>query len=348
MAFSMSLLYSPEEPWDIGAHCCSVDLLKRIADHKSSTYGLLSIPLLTGFPPGDHPQPYKIRDTSPGARTGRNVSVLLALAASVLAGTGDFLGALLSRRVRSVAVVGMGFAVGLLFLTAVAVPLAGGFAGPSDWVPWAAAAGISAVAGLGCYFAALSAGSMGVVAPIGALGAIIPVLAGMAMGERFGPVTLLGIVLSLAGVAAASGPKLQRGTGSRPVILAAAAAIFFGLTLTFIARGATTSAVLTLWGMRLAGAVLVVLIAVVKQSVGGVRGRYVVPIVLVGLADAGASLLFAFASQRGYIGVTAVLSSLYPVVTVLLARTIANERLAPVQAVGVVGTFLGVALTVIA
>jgi drug/metabolite transporter (DMT)-like permease len=275
------------------------------------------------------------------------VDVLLALAASGLAGGADFLGALVSRRVLSVAVVGAAFVAGLFFLTVVAVPLSGGFAGPSGWLPWSVAAGVSAVVSLACYFAALSTGSMGVVAPIAALGAIIPVLVGVASGERLSPVTLLGIVISLAGTAAASAPELQRGTGSRPVYLAAAAAITAGLTLTFIARGAATNAVLTLWGVQLTGVVLVTIAAVFKRSIGGIQVRDILPIVLVGLAGAGSSLLFAFASQHGYIGVTAVLSSLYPIVTVLLARIIMNERLAPTQTAGVLGAFLGIVLTVL-
>ncbi|MFE3175152.1 EamA family transporter [Amycolatopsis sp. NPDC059090] len=272
---------------------------------------------------------------------------LLALAACVLAGGGDFLGALLSRRVRSVAVAGAAFAVGLFLLTAVGVPLSGGFAGSSKWLPWSVAGGVSAVAGMACYFAALSAGSMGVVAPISALGAIVPVLVGVGSGERLSPLTLLGIVISLAGAAGASRPELHRGTSLRPVFLAAATAVIFGLTQTFIARGAATNAVLTLWGMRLTGVVLVTIAAVFKRSAGGLRVRDIFPIVSVGLADSGAALLFAFASQHGHLAVTAVLASLYPVVTVLLARSILKERLTLTQTAGIVGAFLGIVLTVL-
>jgi drug/metabolite transporter (DMT)-like permease len=268
---------------------------------------------------------------------------VLALLSSALWGSADFLGGLLSRRMRAVAVVAGSQACGLVAV-GVAAAVTGARGDPAAWAGWAVAAGLSGTLALVCFYAALASGTMGVVSPIAALGAVVPLLLGVLAGERPTTVQVAGVVLALAGAALASGPELSGADRARPVLLAAVAGVGFGLTLAFIGYGSRSSTLLTLVGMRATSVTVFLVAAVALRTVGGLRPRHVPPLAAVGLADAGANLAFGVATTVGLLSLTAVLGSLYPVVTVLLARWVLRERLRPVQTVGVVGALGGVLL----
>ncbi|MGH8970972.1 MAG: EamA family transporter, partial [Actinomycetes bacterium] len=270
---------------------------------------------------------------------------LLALVSSVLWGGADFLGGTASRRLPAPVVVAASQLAGLVAIWATAVGL-GELDEPTDYVPWAVAAGLAGLVGLTTFYAALAAGTMGVVSPIAALGVVVPVVVGLARGERPAVLQLVGILVAVAGVVLASGPELRGRAGARPLVLAAVAAVGFGLALLFIAEGSRTSTVMTLVTMRATSVtVLAVALAVLaRRTAVGVPARLVPVLVLVGLADVAANLTFGLASTRGLVSVVAVLGSLYPVVTVLLALVLHGERLAPVQVVGVAGALGGVAM----
>lgn len=271
------------------------------------------------------------------------MAVLLALLSSVLWGSADFGGGLLTRRLPAYAVVGISQAFGLLASTVV-VLATGGIGGPHGWARWAILAGVSGASALVCFYAALATGTMGVVSPIAALGAVVPVVVSVASGESPSSLAKAGVLLALLGAVAASGPELRGGTGLKPVLLAVAAGVGFGLALLFLAYGAESSSLLTLWGMRLTSVTGFAVAALLVRSVGGVRVRHLPSLAAVGVGDASANLLFALATQRGLVSVTSVLGSLYPVVTVLLAWVLLHERLQRIQQVGVAAALSGVAL----
>ena len=271
------------------------------------------------------------------------MAALLALLSSLLWGSADFAGGLLTRRLPAYAVVGASQACGLIAVSVVVVA-AGTFADDLAWLPWAMAAGAAGSLALVSFYAALASGTMGVVSPIAALGAVVPVVAGVASGEQPSLVAYGGMALALAGAVAASAPELRGATGARPVLLAVLAGIGFGLTMLFIARGAEHSSLMTLWGMRATSVTGFGLAALAVRRIGGLAVRDLAPLVAIGLGDAGANLMFALASTRGLVSVTAVLGSLYPVVTVLLAGVFLHERLQRVQQAGVVAALVGVAL----
>jgi drug/metabolite transporter (DMT)-like permease len=271
------------------------------------------------------------------------VSVVLALLSSVLWGTSDFLGGLHSRRRPSYAVVAGSQACGLVAIATVAI-LTSAWQGPLGWLPWAVGSGLAGSAGLVCFYAALAGGTMGVVSPIAALGAVVPLAVGVLAGESPSALAVSGIALALAGAVAASGPELRGGAGARPVLLAALAGVGFGVALTLIARGSRVDAVMTLAGMRLTSVLAFGVAALALRTLGGLTVEDVGPLAAIGVGDVAANLLFALATQRGLLSVTSVLGSLYPVVTVLLARTVVHERLRPVQQVGVTGALVGVVL----
>ena len=275
------------------------------------------------------------------------MAVLLALMSSVLWGTSDFFGGLLSRRRAAYAVVGASQAAGLVAVTIVAV-FTGGFGEPLGWVAPSILAAVTGSLGLVCFYAALATGTMGVVSPIAALGAVVPVIGGLLAGEEPSKLAAAGIVLALFGAVAASGPELQGRAGAKPVLLAALAGIGFGLAILFIARGAETDTVMTMWGMRLTSTLGFATAGLVTRSIGGLTPKDLGPIAVIGVGDVSANLLFGFSSQLGYVSVTAVLASLYPVTTVLLARAVLNERLLRIQYAGVAAALAGVALVSIA
>ncbi|HVK44375.1 MAG TPA: DMT family transporter [Micropruina sp.] len=272
------------------------------------------------------------------------IGPLLALGSAVTWGVADFAGGMLSRRLPSAAVVGVSQACSLVLLLLVLplIPAAGDW----GWVPWSILAGLAGSAALICFYRALAYGTVGVVSPISALGASIPVLAGLLGGENPGPVRLAGIAVALTGAVLASGPELR---GEQPVKaqaiwFAVAAAGGFGLTMLAITRGAASSPMLTMVGMRSASVVAFGIAALALRSVGGVTGRDLPKLALLGVGDVTANALLGFASTVGLLSVTAVLSALYPVVTVALAAVILHERMKPVQVVGVVLAFVGVGL----
>lgn len=271
------------------------------------------------------------------------MAVLLAVLSSLAWGSADFVGGVLSRRRPAYAVVAASQALGLVAVGVVAV-LTRAWADPVGWLPWAVAAGAAGTAGLVSFYAGLASGTMGVVSSIAALSALVPVLAGLLQGDRPSTAALGGIALAVVGAVAAAGPELRSGAPSRPIVLAATAGVCFGLALVFIERGARDSVVMTLTGMRATSVVVFAVAAIGLRSVGGLVVRDLPSLAMVGVGDVGANLLFAIASQRGLLSVTGALGSLYPVVTVLLARVVLHERLRLVQQVGVVAALGGVVL----
>ncbi len=271
------------------------------------------------------------------------MAAVLALLSSALWGSSDFLGGLLTRSRSAYAVVAGSQAFGLVTIAAVAL-VTGEWHASLGYLPWAVGAGLCGGVGLVAYYAALSSGTMGVVAPIASMGAVVPVVLGVIGGEHPSWLQVLGILLALVGVAGASGPELTGGSGRRPVLLAALAGASFGAALYFIGRGADHNAVMTLVGMRASTVSLFLLAALALRTTGGIRPRDLGPLAVVGIGDVVANLLFAVATQRGLLSIASALTSFYPVITVMLARWVLQERLRPVQWTGVGLALGGVAL----
>lgn len=286
------------------------------------------------------------------------MGAVLALTASALWGSGDFLGGTLSRRAHPLSVMRAAQAlalVGLLVIAAVAGELdAGGY------VPWGVAAGLAGCVALGCFYAALAEGTMGVVAPVAATGVVVPVGIGLAAGESPELLQLLGIALAVVGVILACGPGGERRATSssdgaegtappaatlRPLLLSAVAALGFGVALVLVAEGAEHSVIMTLVTMRAVNAaVATVVLTVVVQRATHPRRDDVPTLALIGVTDAGANGAYAVASTMSLVSVSAVLASLYPAVTALLAWRFHREQLTVVQVVGVAATLGGVGL----
>lgn len=270
------------------------------------------------------------------------MTALLALASSLVWGTSDFTAGLIAKRRPPAAVVGWSQAISLVVMSLFVGWIGAWPAGP--WPAWAALAGVSGASALVCFYAALSTGTMGVVAPIASLGVVVPVLLGVLGGEAPSVLSWAGMALAVVGVLLASGPELEGDVARRPVVLACLAGAGFGVTLYALDRGGRISVVHTLWAMRLTSVLLFGLAALVVRRSGGMTRSDAPLLTFVGVADLCANALFAVASSRGYVSVASVLGSLYPVVTAVWAYAVLHERLRPVQVAGVALTMSAVAL----
>jgi drug/metabolite transporter (DMT)-like permease len=274
------------------------------------------------------------------------VSVLLALAASLAWGFADFGAGVGARRLPVLAVATIGQTAGLLL--AGAVVLATSEATPSrTQLAWAAFAGLIGVIGIGAFYRALAIGTMGIVGPITATAAVVPLVYALARGERPSALQGAGVGLAIVGVIAASLEHVPERAGRRfgiGVGLALIAALSFGGSLIGLSRAAPGGTGWAVFTMR-ATVVPLVLIAVLvlKPRLPGSSRAWLL-LAGVGIGDTGATLLYGAASTRGLLSVVSVLSSLYPIVIVVLARVLLAERVARPQLAGVALALTGVAL----
>jgi len=275
------------------------------------------------------------------------LAVALGLSSAVCWGLADFLGGLQSRSVRVLAVLLVSQAAGLIAI-AVALAIVQPDLPPVGdlWPP--AAAGLAGALALSAFYRALAIGTMSIVAPISSTGATLPVIVGIATGDRPSAVQVLGIVVAVGGVVLASRELDEDRPTPAParasVALALIAALGFGAFFIGMKAGADASVPWALFAAR-AASVTAVLAAVVALRVPlPTAPRRLGALALVGLLDAGANGLYAAAATEGLLSVVAVLGALYPVSTVLLARAVLGERVRRIQEVGIVAALAGVAL----
>ncbi|WP_123025019.1 DMT family transporter [Mycolicibacterium stellerae] len=283
------------------------------------------------------------------------MTILLSLVSSLAWGVADYLGGKMSRGRPTVLVVLVSQTAGLLVALLVAVAV-GTFAAPTGYVPWAVGAGAAGASAVLLFYRALAIGTMGIVAPVAALGVIIPVVIGMVGGAVPSALCIAGIGVAIAGVVITARPADNAAQAQRPgrsILLAVGAAAGFGLLQYAIAGGSQYSTVMTMLVMRCASVPVLALAGVLalrsqqrrQHSVAAsFPPRVVALIVVIGIFDVSANLMFAVASVSGALPVVAVLGSLYPAATMLLARTVDHERLSRLQNAGVAAAITGVAM----
>ncbi|MFI6514473.1 EamA family transporter [Spirillospora sp. NPDC050679] len=288
----------------------------------------------------------------------------LALAAALAYGVADFLGGAVARRSSALRALLWCVPTGLLLTLAGALLTAGGPAAVP--MAWGLAAGLAGGTGLITFYRALARGPMSVVAPVSALtSALIPIAVGLLRGERLDAVVLAGVLLCLVAIGlvsmesdgtaerAAPAAGLRRLADSGPVMAALSGACF-GIFFTVIKEAGDGAGLWPLVGARIGtlSVVLAALLALARlrpDAIGPpVPGRALVGLALLsGALDAGANVLYFLAAQQGLLSLAAVLTSLYPAVTVLMARIAYSERLRAVQRVGLVVAAAGVALVTV-
>jgi drug/metabolite transporter (DMT)-like permease len=277
------------------------------------------------------------------------LAVILATTSALAWGASDFLGGLQSRRFDALAVILCSQFVGTASLAAVVLVLGGTFPEGEGlaFILTGAALGIMALL---AFYAALSLGTMSIVAPVSATGAVLPVIVGLASGERPSTVQLAGIALAIVGVVLASreppSPDVEQARNARTALgLALLAAIGFGSYFLAVDEATKNADALPAILSGRFGALALILLAVVVMRPKLPGGRAAWPALLaIGLFDVVANALYALATEEGLLSVVGVLGSLYPAMTVALAHLVLHERLAPVQWAGIGAALAGVAL----
>jgi drug/metabolite transporter (DMT)-like permease len=271
------------------------------------------------------------------------MAVVLALGASLTWGLADFVGPLQGRALgafRALVWVEVAGLLGIALAVAVRAREPGGSA-----VLLAIPAAISGTLGLYAYYRGIAVGAISVVAPIAGVSAAIPVIVGVLSGERPSVWQGVGMAAALAGVFLASRePDAARGRIAAGVGLALLAAVGFGGYFPFMHAAGNADYWWASLIFRITSTTMVLIAVALRRTPLAVERRRMLPLVLVGLGEMFGNLLYAASAAYGLVSVTAVLASLYPIVTVALARVVLAERVARSQEAGVVLTLAGVAL----
>ncbi|HZT85624.1 MAG TPA: DMT family transporter [Gaiellaceae bacterium] len=272
-------------------------------------------------------------------------AALLALAASLSWGLGDFLGGVKARVLPSLLVLAASQPFGLAALgIAVAVR---GTGIPGNEVAWAALSALMGTVGLFAFYRGMAAGAMSVVAPIAAVAAGVPVIWGVAVsGDHIRGLQAIGFVAAVGGsVAASLELHPERRQIAAGVGWAALAMLAFGGYYVPMHAASTHDWLWPAFLFRCTSVTLVLSVVLARRTrPSGLRAHWP-GLVAIGFLDTGGNALFAAASStHGLLSVVSVLASLYPVVTVLLARLMLGERVERTQDAGVIVALAGVVL----
>jgi drug/metabolite transporter (DMT)-like permease len=294
------------------------------------------------------------------------VVTILALAAAVLYGTADFLGGVASRRARVFAVLATTVPAGAAVVLVVALlgeaPGLGGLLGHGlgsptsmgwDAVGWATLSGICGAAGLIAFYAGFAAAPISVVAPVAALvSTVLPVGIAIAGGERLTARILAGGLICLVAIVGVSMPAVRRdgpdagAARLRGLAYGAAAGAGFGLFFLCLKNAGQSGVLWPVAISRTAGTLVAVGIAAATKTLPWRRdggGTGVIALVS-GAVDAAANVCYVLATRAGLFGLAVVITSLYPGMTVLLARWVLGERMRWLQRAGLLLAAAGVVL----
>lgn len=275
------------------------------------------------------------------------LGIALGLAASLCWGVSDFLGGLESRRSPQIGVMLFGAGVGTAVLVLVAV-MTSAPVPDAKYLLIGAAGGVCVTIALFAFYRGLSIGVMSVVAPIAATGVVLPVIVGLASGERPGAVRIGGTVVAILGVVLVSRQEssevqVAAATGMS-IALALVAALGFGgefIALKAAAKGSP------LWGATAAAGTYLVLVAALAL----LRGSPTRPcaetwhwLLALGLCFGAANAFYSEGTRHGQLATVAVAASLYPVITVILARGVLAERVRRIQQLGILAAMAGIVM----
>jgi drug/metabolite transporter (DMT)-like permease len=258
-------------------------------------------------------------------------------------GAADFGGGLTSRRAPLFGVVLVSQVVGMVIALGLAIVRAEPLPGLAD-VGWAAAAGLTGAVGILGLYGGLAVGRMGVVAPVtGVLAAALPVLVGIFLEGLPLPVVSIGIVVAIVAVPLVSRVS-DAGGGRSGIELAVLSGVALGLTSVCLSRIDDSVVFGPLTVMRLTEATAVAVAILVARQPARVPRAVLPAIGVVGLLDMAGNAFFLFAAATGQLAVAAVLTSLYPVGTVILAAILLRERIGRTNAAGIGLAVLAIAL----
>lgn len=275
---------------------------------------------------------------------------LLALASAPCYGSADFVAGLKSRTIPALTVTVVSQAAGAAFTAGIVVVRWEKVPAPR-FVALGVLTGIAALVGIWSLYRALAIGPMGIVAPIAAMSVIAPVAVGFTQGERPGRASIFGIVACIVGIMLVSRARdTHGGRVSRPALMLSlvAAVSLGGVSVGFDAASAADP----YWAVAVCRATVVVLLlfafAPAQRSLDLPPGRDIRTLAGMGVLNESGNLLFSVASTLGPLMLVSVLSTVYPVVTTILARVVLGERLSRWQLTGTGAVLVGIACITLA
>jgi len=264
------------------------------------------------------------------------VEILLAAAAALVYGVGDYCGGRASRKIDSLVVTCIGQIFSLMLLGIFLVILGDPTPGLRDWL-WGAAGGLGGFVGLTLFYYALAKGSMTVVAPLAAvISAALPIGTGLFLGDRPSLIAYVGIVIAIVGIALVTGAV---GTAHAPTKLAIVgvatlAGCGFGWMFVCLDRTSSDSGMWPLLAARIASISIAATIIAFRGRSRLSQGRIPAIALWAGFFDMGANVLFVFANRNGMLSLVSVITALYPVSTIVLALRLDHEKANRSQFVG--------------
>jgi uncharacterized membrane protein len=266
------------------------------------------------------------------------MAIALALSAALAYGSADFVGGLAARRT-SPLVTAFGAQVAGLIVLLCAMPLLGSAAPTGRDLLFGAVAGLFGGSGLVLLYRALAAGPMSVVAPTTALSAsVVPILAGVLLGERPGPLAVLGIAVSLVAVVLITRERASEHhvpAGRQVLVLALGGGAIFGLFFVLLHQTGSGAGLWPLLAARMTSVPLLgFLVARQEGFVPFELPRLTRPVIVSGTLDMGANICYLLALRHGMLAVVAALTGLYPASTIVLAQSQLRERLHRPQLIG--------------
>jgi drug/metabolite transporter (DMT)-like permease len=270
-------------------------------------------------------------------------AVLLSLGSAVAYGLSDFVGGILSRRASAWAVATMSQGTAAVLTVALVTTNVGDFT--TATLLWGILAGIGSGAGNVLIYRGLAAGRMTVVAPVSATAAAaLPVLAGTVTGERPGVLPMIGVLTALPAIWLVSGGRRLQDVGRVDMVNGLTAGAGFGLQFSALGQIPREAGLMPLAVSQVASVVAIVGAAVMFSARWVPRDRSSRLGAVAGLLAGTATLCFQLAVQNGLLTIAAVLTSLYPAVTVLLAALVLRERVHRAQGLGLALAATAVAL----
>jgi drug/metabolite transporter (DMT)-like permease len=278
------------------------------------------------------------------------LSIFFGLSSALSWGAADFCGGLASRKAKAYQAVLLGEAIGLVFLLVAAM-----FFGesPLSWRAWlmCTIGGSMGVFGLLLFFEALSKGQMTIAAPVSALtAAILPVIVGSVLEKFPGGLTFAGFALALVAIWFISqpegGPKSLRVRLS-DLALPLGAGVAFGVYLVLVEQGSQDHLLWPMITSRTGGTLTMLLYALIGRKQVRPPGKVWPFLILNGMLDITGNGLYILAGQAGRLDVAAILASLYPASTVVLAGLFLHERLSRPQLVGILAALAAIVLMTI-
>lgn len=264
------------------------------------------------------------------------MDIVLALCAAVVYGVADYCGGRASRTVSAITVTFVGQAAALVVLTAF-VLVAGTPVPPASDFVWGAIAGIAGSTGLLAFYRAMGSGFMTVVAPVSAVTATaVPVVIGLATGEKPGTLALCGIPFALVAIALVSdvlGPHHRRAPRS-VVAMAFVSGTTFGSLFVILGHTDDSGGLWPIVAMRLASVpYMFMVVRALRRPLGEAKADFKV-VVASGILDSVANGFYVLAVRQGLMSIVATVNSFYPASTLLLATRIDRERVHRSQAIG--------------